>query len=383
MSEYQYYEFQTVDRPLTRREMDELRAMSTRATITPTRFQNVYHWGDLKGRPLAMVKQYFDAFVYVANWGTHHFMLRLPRSLFDPGQAQTFAVTEEFNVHTTADHVILEFLSHDDEGMDWVDDDEAEGWMPALLSLRAELLAGDTRALYLGWLAGLDTEEVDEQDQEPPVPAGLGQLSAALQTLAEFLRIDEDLLATATARSAKPPPGPSPAELQRWIAALPLAEKDTLLHQLAGNAPAAQAQLQQRFRQAHARPEAAAPGEERAVGQLLAAAEERAAVRKREEAARAAAERERRERAAAIARAKHLDSLVGREQELWRQIHELIEVKRSQEYDQALRLLVDLDELSIRQDEVEDFRDRLRALRERYAKRRALLDRLSGAGLLE
>jgi hypothetical protein len=40
MSEYQYYEFQALDRPLTQREMRELRKYSTRATITDTRFVN-------------------------------------------------------------------------------------------------------------------------------------------------------------------------------------------------------------------------------------------------------------------------------------------------------------------------------------------------------
>jgi len=38
MSEYQYYEFQAIDRPLTDREMGELRSYSTRARITPTSF---------------------------------------------------------------------------------------------------------------------------------------------------------------------------------------------------------------------------------------------------------------------------------------------------------------------------------------------------------
>jgi hypothetical protein len=48
--------------------MAELRALSTRATITPTRLQNVYHWGDFKGDPSTWMEKYFDAFVYVANW---------------------------------------------------------------------------------------------------------------------------------------------------------------------------------------------------------------------------------------------------------------------------------------------------------------------------
>jgi hypothetical protein len=49
MSEYQYYEFLAVDRPLNRKQMGELRACSTRARITATRFVNEYHWGDFKG----------------------------------------------------------------------------------------------------------------------------------------------------------------------------------------------------------------------------------------------------------------------------------------------------------------------------------------------
>jgi hypothetical protein len=36
MSEYQYYEFQAIDRPLTESEMEKLRSFSTRARITPT-----------------------------------------------------------------------------------------------------------------------------------------------------------------------------------------------------------------------------------------------------------------------------------------------------------------------------------------------------------
>ncbi len=67
MSEYQYYEFAAIDRPLTREQMSRLRALSTRATITPTRFCNFYTWGDFKGDPLALMEEYFDAFVYVTT----------------------------------------------------------------------------------------------------------------------------------------------------------------------------------------------------------------------------------------------------------------------------------------------------------------------------
>jgi hypothetical protein len=49
VSEYQYYEFQAVDRPLTAKEMSVLRGYSTRARISPTRFVNDYSWGNFKG----------------------------------------------------------------------------------------------------------------------------------------------------------------------------------------------------------------------------------------------------------------------------------------------------------------------------------------------
>jgi hypothetical protein len=83
VSEYQYYDFRAMDRALTRAEMAELRSISTRAVITSTSFTNDYEWGELKANPLKLLEKYFDAFVYVANWGTREFYLRLPLELVD------------------------------------------------------------------------------------------------------------------------------------------------------------------------------------------------------------------------------------------------------------------------------------------------------------
>jgi hypothetical protein len=83
LSEYQYYEFLAIDEALDARQMRELRALSTRARITPTGFVNTYHWGDFKGDPRVLMERYFDAFLYLANWGTRLIMIRLPSSLLD------------------------------------------------------------------------------------------------------------------------------------------------------------------------------------------------------------------------------------------------------------------------------------------------------------
>jgi len=42
MSEYQYYEFLAIDRPLDRAAQDALRSISSRARITATSFTNHY-----------------------------------------------------------------------------------------------------------------------------------------------------------------------------------------------------------------------------------------------------------------------------------------------------------------------------------------------------
>jgi len=46
MSEYQYYEFQAIDKPLDKKAVQALRTLSSRAQITPTSFVNEYNWGD-------------------------------------------------------------------------------------------------------------------------------------------------------------------------------------------------------------------------------------------------------------------------------------------------------------------------------------------------
>jgi len=71
MSEYQYYEFQAIDRPLTDDEQKTLRRYSGRAMITATRFVNSCSYGDFRGDESEWMAKYFDAFLYIANWGTH------------------------------------------------------------------------------------------------------------------------------------------------------------------------------------------------------------------------------------------------------------------------------------------------------------------------
>lgn len=68
MSEYQCYELVALEQPLSAKQMAELRAISTRAEISPTRFWNEYHRGDLKADPVELIESYFDAHLYFTSW---------------------------------------------------------------------------------------------------------------------------------------------------------------------------------------------------------------------------------------------------------------------------------------------------------------------------
>ena len=54
MSEYQYYEFQAIDRPLGGADQEALRALSTRARITATSFTNSYEILSKRARTAAV-----------------------------------------------------------------------------------------------------------------------------------------------------------------------------------------------------------------------------------------------------------------------------------------------------------------------------------------
>jgi hypothetical protein len=50
--------------------------------------------GSFKGDEDAWMEKYFDAFLYLANWGTHVFKLRLPVRLLDEGTARLYCAGE-------------------------------------------------------------------------------------------------------------------------------------------------------------------------------------------------------------------------------------------------------------------------------------------------
>jgi hypothetical protein len=370
MSEYQYYEFQAVDRRLTSKEQAELRALSTRAEISAYRFSNVYHWGNFKGAPDQMMERYFDAHLYVSNWGSRILMLRLPRRLFEPERAAPYlpdAGDEGVCLWTKEDKVILRFEVNDEEP-DLVD---GAGWLTSLLPLRNELLSGDLRSLYIGWLAHAWAGNLSDEEEEPPVPPGLRSLSPALDALADFLLLPPHLIEAAAQASPEPRARPPRGELETWIHALPAPEKEALLVQMVeGDEPHLGLELLQRLEAGRERSAPKTPAARRTVGELLRTAEAIQEEKQRRETKRLAA-----------ARAKELDALAAREPAAWKQVEQYFATRRPNDHAAGVQLLVDLREVARRRGTEEEFARKLSELRERNAHRAGLMSRMDKEGL--
>jgi hypothetical protein len=370
MSEYQYYEFLALDRPLDDRQQAEVRSLSTRASITATSFVNEYHWGNFRGDPSQMMERYYDAHLYLTNWGTHRIMLRLPRDLLDIDVAEHHCVGDQVTVWTTGKFLVLDMTSEDDSG-GWEYD--PQGRLSAIVGARAELANGDLRPLYLAWLASYGAWERDEDafdrdedhEFEPPVPPGLTTLTGAQQALADFLRLDDDLLTIAAQTS---PPldeiADDPGQLAAWVTHLPHAEKNRLLLRVVDD---------------HAANIPDPP--RRTVADLLDGAAQRRADRERREAAQRADEQAHHEKARALAREQRLDELARTEDAAWSRVDAMIATHKPAEYDAAVTLLTDLHALAERDGRRHTFTQRSMALRQTHTCKPSLIERLNRAGL--
>jgi hypothetical protein len=409
VSEYQYYEFRAIDRPLDDKARAALRAITSRARITRTSLVNEYHYGDFKGDPEKLMEKYFDAHLYYANWGSRQLMLRVPVRSFDFAAAEPYLTTDALKAWTTKEHVIFDFHPEQEDSGEWNywevfgegddsgDDDEDDDGdyagdyggggggsnLASLLPLREELMAGDLRALYIGWLAGV-YPGTDDDATEPPVPPGLQKLSGPLTTLVELLAVDSHLIEVAAGESGKfSQTEPAPAEFERWAAGLPTAKKDQIIVQLVqGGSPAVlAAELARQFRDSRPKVRGTTPtAKRRTVGELFAARDRLAAEKAKRKAKEQAEAAERRAREAAAKRAKHLESLVGREDDLWAEVEAAVAKKLPKEYDRAIELLRDLRDLAERAGRTDGVAARIMQLRERHAKKSAFLQRLDKAG---
>ena len=374
MSEYQYYEFRAIDRPLGEADRKALRALSSRARITTTSFTNHYEWGDFKGEPRQLVERWFDLHLYLANWGTRRLIMRLPRRLMERGRLNPFLLDVDWvAVWEKGEHLVVDMCRDEiEEGYsEW---DDGSGWLDALAPLRANVLSGDFRLFYLLWLTALEDGVLKADDTEPL--AGLGPLTGALEAAADFFGIDRDLVDAAAERSAGPEPAALDGVMQAAIAGLSDAAKIDLLMRVADGDPHVGAELKRAARIG----ETGSGTTPRTVEGLTARAEALGRARERAEAERQAKEQRRQEALAERIRRKRLDEVMQRGEAVWAEIETEIARRNASGYDRAAALLSDLQEIAIEGGTFADFMHHLDAIRDRHARKERFLERLKGLG---
>jgi hypothetical protein len=380
MSEYQYYEFLAVDRPLTADEMAELRALSTRATITPVSFTNEYNWGDLKGNPDKLMQLYFDAHVYVANWMTAIFMVRLPIEALTKETAKTVAAPYLLDVKPAKTHWIITWSLEESENYDRFGMEDGRGWMARLAPVRDELLRGDLRSLYIGWLPAVAGEMMDDEETEPLPVSELANLTAAQQALAEFLEVDPDLLAGAGMGSpAAPETVVSQREMEKWIDALPRDEVNSILKQLLeGKGQQAERSVRNRFASWRRGLQTGDTGaSRRTVGELRQNAEKARLIRlEKQKRDRKQREIKRREK-----RKAYLKNLSSDFPKAWASVKEPVERGSGRGYGEACRILVDIAEAYALYATKKQFQKELEKFMAGHLRRKALIQRLVKAGI--
>jgi hypothetical protein len=331
VSEYQYYEFRAVDRPLSQADQGALRKLSTRARITARSFTNSYDWGDFRGDPADLMRRWFDLHLYLANWGSRRLMMRLPKRLV---RRQAFDCVLKLDagveLKAAGDSLILDISREEMETDDYWDIDEDDSaWLPTLAPLRADLLGGDLRLVYLLWLMALETDAIDTSEPEP-LP-GLGPMTGALETFNNFFQIDPILAEAAAER---------PFATVKTASDLPRRTAGAIV----------------------ARAEAIREGRQR-----KAAEAEAARLRK------VAADEER-------SRRKHLDALRRRGVAAWREVETEINRRNPAGYTNAHRLLQDLKVVAELNRASADFDNQLRSIRERHARKEQFIKRLKELG---
>src|SRR5690348_12889121 len=206
MSEYQRYEFMTIDRPLTRAQLEEVNDLSSHIEASPTHAFIEYHWGDFKHDPIKVLRKYFDGFLYWANWGSPELAFRFPHGVLPADLIENYDFDEFVTFTRRADYDILDIHFSEMEAPDrWTNYE-----LSSLISIRDELMEGDLRSLYIVWLASqrfiANYDEVDDEDYEDeededsdyedddetigvfPVPPNFGKLTESQRALAELLQ---------------------------------------------------------------------------------------------------------------------------------------------------------------------------------------------------
>jgi hypothetical protein len=372
MSEYQYYEFAAIDGPISDEGLRYARGCSSRANVSRVRWQNTYSFGDFHGSEDTLLK-YYDAHFYIANWGTVRLGLAFPKGAIDlkairPYLRRGKRYENTLTIKEIGNRCIVYWERNEEGGGGWT---EGEGLIDQLIGVREELLRGDYRALFLGWLADFHPDEGEDPKDGtvvmPPIPAGLDHLSPALEALIEHFPVDPDALAVAAGLSQASTSDRIP--MTTILERLSVSEMRALLARVAeGGGAGVMTELN---RLTYPRVQIPS-GKAMSCIDFAAKTIEIRKLRQKQETEAAAAKQQRE----AELRKQHLASIMQRADTLWSGLDPLMDQKIASAYDQAAAQLQELRDAYSQAGDIRGFQQKLDGFRRRYSNRPAMLRRI-------
>jgi hypothetical protein len=376
MSEYQYVGFRAIDAPLSDRQLEYMETQSSRAEITRWSFDNQYHYGDFRGNPVAMLRRGYDVHLHYANFGIRKVMFRLPYGL-PASKALCFKYVDSEHVMWEADPDgpagILSVSAMTEPGrLDEIWD--VDEYLDRLVGVRQELIVGDLRPLFAAWLCGCQSDEVEPESQkEPPVPAGLEELSEAIVAMLEFFDVSQFVLAAAAESSPRRPDrADRNVALAKWLKSIPVGTlREWMFHFLVDEPMSVRADCLQAFRQSCPIPDWPVAKGTRALAELIARADQLAEEERLQDEKRKQQARRRRLRDMAKSPQKYLD-----------EVSRHVALRGRDHYEEAAQILSDLREAIGGTEGEKITRKHAAHLKEKYPTLKMLTGSLRRKGLL-
>lgn len=320
--------------------------------------------------PFDVLREYFDGFLYWANWGSPQLAFRFPRGILPKNLLDGYDLEDFASFKSYKDCDILNIQFGEMEGPDYWTNYELGPLMP----IREELMQGDLRSLYIVWLAaqemmGTYDEEEEYEVEMPPVPPGMGELTGAQEELAVLFQVPEELLVAAAEHSAarKASRQEADEDIAALIQQLSQERRDEYLLRLAQNEPGLSRLFVRELRElSRDKTSETSPAGERVTYATLLA---------ESKGIKARLEREKREEAEAERR-RHLKDIHDHRDTYWRQVEKSAERSTGPGYDEAAKLLVELRDAAAEFNESQEFQDRFRVWVESHQRRPALMKRL-------
>lgn len=203
MSEFQYYEFYSIDRELTKQEREEIAGLSSRFSPTSRRAIFSYSYSSFRHDVESVLLKYFDFFLYISNWGTKRLMYKFPIDIVDYKEIKqyicdfdNYVVNNGIRIFKKSGFVLVDINLSEEGGDIWIE--EEDRWSSDLIGLRQDIIEGDYRSLFIIWLHIKQLEyeskqiEIETEIPRKLIPNNLDRLNARLESLMRLYQVNID-----------------------------------------------------------------------------------------------------------------------------------------------------------------------------------------------